>query len=68
VTEPAELERITWCEDGQEVYVPRPGGKWLLCAVSLAVGHSARVVNRLHGVDTWYAVRDLRVKKTSVVV
>jgi hypothetical protein len=63
-----------WVEDGMEVYAPVKNAvvddkgqitakRWLLCVVACAMGNTARVVNELHGIDTWFDVDDLRIKR-----
>lgn len=59
------FRRVTFIDDGMEVYwVKRRGEhKMLLCRVACAMGNTARVVNELHGVDTWADVDELYIKR-----
>ena len=52
--------------DGQKV-IATIDGKRLLCLVACAMGNTARIVNELHGVDTWIDVGDLRPAPSSEV-
>jgi len=40
--------------------VVKPVEKWLRCEVVCAMGVTARIVNTLHGIDTWMDVSQLR--------
>jgi hypothetical protein len=50
---------MRWVEEGQVVDVWL-SGKWLRCVVVAAMGDTARVVNELHGVDTWARLDEMR--------
>jgi len=52
---------MDWVYDGQ--LVDAPNG--LRCIVATSMGDTARVVNRLHGVDTWFPVSELRAVEQS---
>jgi hypothetical protein len=56
MTSPGQLK---WVSDGQLVDAPIKG-RWLRCTVICAMGDTARVVNELYGVDTWFPVKELR--------
>ena len=52
---------MDWVYDGQLVDIP----SGLRCIVKTAMGDTARVVNKLHGIDTWFDVSELRAVEQS---
>ena len=54
---------MSWCYDGQHVYVKYKSKdgttKRMLGVVVCAMGRTARVVNELHNIDTWFDVDEL---------
>jgi hypothetical protein len=61
VTTP-DFKRVAFVDDGMEIYFLYKGNM-ILCRVACAMGDTARVVNELHGIDTWAAVDELRERK-----
>ena len=56
--------------DGQEVLAPIKKGpeyRLLKCVVASAMGDTARVVNELLGVDTWFRLEELCIKEYRLI-
>ena len=49
--------------DGQLVFT-KLNGRWTLCKVESAVDDTARVMNKLKGIDTWVHISELRKLET----
>ncbi len=60
---PKGLVPISWCVRGMKVYAPKFKQGWVLCVVVCRSGYTARVVNELHGIDTWFHIDWLRVPR-----
>jgi len=50
---------MSYVYEGQRVFVPIRN-RWVPCVVVCAMGDTARVVNHLHQIDTWFRVDQLR--------
>lgn len=59
------LVPVSWCVSGQLVYAPKHKRGMILCVVVCTGGYRARVVNKLHGIDGWFHMDSLRVRKDS---
>ena len=53
---------LSYVYDGQLVYA-KINKKEILCEVVCAAGDTARVVNELYKIDTWFHIRELREKQ-----
>lgn len=49
---------MKYVNKGQLVYADIDG-HWLLCEVATSMGITARVINKLHNIDTWRDVSEL---------
>lgn len=63
-TVPVNTQCLTWVDTGQIVYA-YINGRWLLCEITLAAGVSAKVSNKLHGINKWVDICTLRSRPIS---
>lgn len=49
---------LKWVSDGQKVWAPKTDGHYILCVVTCAAGHHARVRNERYDFEQWRDVRE----------
>jgi hypothetical protein len=63
--ETKNLKVPDYVHDGMFVLIPWAGGTGIWCEVLVAAGNRARVFSRERGIDEWFSLESLRVRRTS---